>query len=95
MADLADEDGVPGAELTGCVLEAELAREGEEPPGWKDPSYAGRVRPFPLRANPPNAAPGWHRNAWCRPERSHLMGAFGLTLMGSRGLADSNPASIA
>ena len=32
VADLAGEDGVPGAELTGCVLEAELAREGEEPP---------------------------------------------------------------
>ncbi len=32
MADLAGGDGVPGAELTGCVLEAELAREGEEPP---------------------------------------------------------------
>ena len=32
VPDLAGEDGVPGAELTGCVLEAELAREGEEPP---------------------------------------------------------------
>jgi hypothetical protein len=32
VADLAGEDGVPGAELTGCALEAELAREGEEPP---------------------------------------------------------------
>jgi len=32
VADLAGEDGVPGAELTGRVLEAELARQGEEPP---------------------------------------------------------------
>jgi hypothetical protein len=32
VAGLAGEDGVPGAELTGCMLEAELAREGEESP---------------------------------------------------------------
>ena len=31
LADLAGEDGVPDAELAGCVVEAGLAGEGEEP----------------------------------------------------------------
>lgn len=31
LADLAGEDGGPDAELAGCVLEAGLAGEGEEP----------------------------------------------------------------
>jgi hypothetical protein len=30
LADLAGEDGVPGAELAGCVREAGLAGEDEE-----------------------------------------------------------------
>jgi hypothetical protein len=38
VADLAGEDGVPGAELTGCVLEAELA---------------GRVRSIRMRCSAP------------------------------------------
>lgn len=31
LADLAGEDGVPDAELTGCAVEAGLSGEGEEP----------------------------------------------------------------
>lgn len=31
LSDLAGEDGVPGAELAGCVAEAGLAGEGEAP----------------------------------------------------------------
>jgi hypothetical protein len=45
LADLAGEDGGPGAELAGCVLEAGLAGEGEEPADALLGAWAGEGVP--------------------------------------------------
>jgi hypothetical protein len=45
LADLAGEDGVPDAELAGCVLEAGLAGDGEEPADALLGAWAGEGVP--------------------------------------------------
>ena len=65
LADLAGEDGVPDAELAGCVAEAGLAGEGEEPSdallGARVGEDSPDVRGGGNAPGPPKMARGWGR----------------------------------
>jgi hypothetical protein len=84
LADLAGEDGVPDAELAGCVVEAGLAGEGEKPADALLGAWAGEGVPD-VRGKRGGSAEGTNRGQFLYFSATGVQGLVTTSPGGIRG----------